>query len=148
MEKKLTDQQIKGIDLSMKALRKVFPFIKEWKLIKSWANYQTHIYIDVYIDYKVLSKVLNIDTSEYFKDRIRRGEEVTTGALLSPFDWGEPFSDEYDKNSETSYNFGRKIKEALTQSYDFIPEEMKTFWTLNKNEYQCVLSIDNFIYKS
>jgi len=148
MEKKLSDIQIKGIDLSVRALKKVFPFVTGWKLYKDWQKYETHLYIDLYIDYNKLNDLFKLGMSESFKTRLERGEEIQSSAILAPFSWGDYGTEEFDKMGNLSFSFGRKINDTLIQAYEYIPDEMKFYWSSSwGNKHETKPSIDSYIFQ-
>ncbi len=148
----ITEKQIRGIDLSVKATKKAFPFIKGWEFTPDWERYTTVIYINLYIDFIALGKFLNMEVREYWLDRYESGEEFVTGALLSPFDWGDYGTDNWDKIAEISHNLRQKINGTLTKAYEFIPDDMSIFYNVGSgalsSDYKPTISSDNFIYKS
>ena len=148
MERKLTDQQIKGVDLSVRALKKVYNFITGWKLSKGWEKYESHLYIDLYIDYNKLDDLFKLGISESFRTRLERGEEIQSSAILSPFSWGDYGTEEFEKMGDLSFSFGRKINDTLNQAYEYVPDEMKIYWrTGSGNKYESKLSIDSYFYQ-
>ena len=42
----------KGVDLSVKALKKVYPFILGWELSDTWYQYNTTLYIELIMDFE------------------------------------------------------------------------------------------------
>ena len=84
----VSEKQIRGIDLAVKATKKVFPFVTGWEFTPDWERYSTVIYINLFIDFIEVGKFLNMEVKEYHLDKIKSGEEFVTGAILTPFDWG------------------------------------------------------------
>jgi hypothetical protein len=148
MEKKLTEPQIKGIDLSVKALKKVFPFVTGWKLDDTWEKYETKIYLDLFIDYQELSKIVDLEIRPYFIDRIEGGEGYTSSAILAMFEWGNYGSEEWEKISGLSFEFNQKISKTLNQAYGFMPDEIKIYWKSSSSKHVVSLGIDDYIFKS
>jgi hypothetical protein len=148
----ISEKQIRGIDLSVKATKKVFPFIKGWEFTPDWERYSTVIYINLYIDFIVLGKFLNMEVRKYWLDNLESGEEFVTGALLTPFDWGDYGTGNWDKISDISHNLRLKINDTLSKAYEFIPDDMSIFYSFGSgrlsSESKPNISADNFIYKS
>lgn len=146
--KKLNDSQIRGIELSMKALKKIFPFIKSWELSNGWDKYETHIYINLHLSYVGIEKLFDLEMSKSFKRRIENGELIQTSSILAPFDWGDYGTEEFKKIGDLSYNFGRKINDTLNQAYEYVPDEMRIYWKASSgNKYESKLSIDSYFYQ-
>lgn len=147
-EKKISDNQIKGIDLSVKALRKIFPLIKGWEFTEGWEKYQAHTYINVYIDCSELSKLFDLEISDTFKLRLERDKLVHSHAILAPFDWGSYGTEEFEKMGDLSFEFGRKLNKTLYQAYEYIPEEMKIYWkSSNGFKYETKILIDGYFFR-
>jgi hypothetical protein len=148
----VSEKQIKGIDLAVRATKKVFPFIKGWEFTPDWEKYSTVIYINLYIDFIALGKFLNMEVREYWLERVESGEEIVSGALLSPFDWGDYGTDNWEKISDISHNLRLKINDTLSKAYQFIPDDMSVFYSFGtgslRSENKPQISADNFIYKS
>ena len=148
----ISEKQIKGIDLSVKATKKVFPFIKGWEFTPDWERYSTVVYINLYIDFIELGKFLNMEVREYWLERIESGEKFVTGALLTPFDWGDYGTDNWEKISDISHNLRLKINDTLSKAYQFIPDSMSIFYSVGsgalRDDYKPNISADNFIHKS
>jgi hypothetical protein len=148
MEIKLTDSQIRGIDLSVKALKKVFPFVTGWKLDDTWGNYETKIYLDLFIDYQELSKIVDLKIRPYFINKIESGEVHTSSAILGIFEWGDYQSEDWEKISQLSFDLSQKINSTLNQAYGFMPDEMKIYWNTSSSKHVSSLGIDEYIFKS
>jgi hypothetical protein len=148
MERKLTDSQIRGIDLSVKALKKVFPFVTGWKLDDTWEKYETKIYLDLFIDYKELSKIVDLEIRPYFIDRIESGEGYTSSAILTMFEWNAYQSEEWEKISQLSFDLHQKINSTLNQAYGFMPDEIKIYWKSSSSKHVSSLGVDEYIFKS
>ena len=61
-----TEKQIKGIDLAVRATKKVFPFIKGWEFTPDWEKYSTVIYINLIVDFVELGKTMDMEVKSYF----------------------------------------------------------------------------------
>ncbi len=125
----ISEKQIKGIDLSVRATKKVFPFVKGWEFTPDWEKYSTVIYVNLYIDFIELGKFLNMEVREYWLESIKSGEKFVTGALLTPFDWGDYGTDNWEKISDISHNLRLKINDTLSKAYQFIPDDMSIFYS-------------------
>jgi len=147
MGRTLSENQIKGIDLTVRVLKKVFPFVKGWKLDKTWEKYETNLYLDLDIDVTKLSEVINMEVREYYIKKLKTGESITSSAILTPFDWGDIGSEKWEEVGQSSHLLRMKINDTLRKAYDFLPDEMKVFWRSSFNTHPCVLSVDEFIFE-
>jgi hypothetical protein len=138
----------KGVDLSVKALKKVYPFILGWELSDTWYKYNTTLYIELLMDVEKLSEIFTWELSQYVTAKLERGEEVKSPATLAPFEWGEYGSEEFEMKSETSHKLGRDIRKALNQAYDFLPDGYKKTWETSFGKSQTELAVDYYIFKS
>jgi hypothetical protein len=138
----------KGVDLSVKALKKVYPFILGWELSDTWYKYNTTLYIELLMDVEKLSEIFTWELSQYVTSKLERGEEVKSPATLAPFEWGEYGSEEFETKSEISHKLGRDIRKALNQAYDFLPDGYKQTWETSFGKSQTELAVDYYIFKS
>ena len=147
-DRKLSDSQIKGIDLSVRAIKKVYPFLMGWKLSEGWEKYETNTYIDIYINSVELGKLFDMEVTPYFKQRIIDGEKISSAAILAPFNWGYYGTDEFNEIGEMSSKLNRNINDSLKKSYGYIPDEMKIYWsTTYGGKYVSNPKIDYFIFE-
>ena len=137
----------KGVDLSVKALKKVYPFILGWQLSDTWYKYNTVLYIELILDVEKLSEMFDMKRSQYFDSRIERGEEVKTPALLAPFEWGDYGTDEFEKIASVSHDLGREVRKALNQAYDFLPDGYKKTWETSFGKSQSEIGVDYYIFQ-
>lgn len=138
----------KGIDISVRTAKKLYPFIVGWELSETWEKYKTVLYIELIIDFKKLHERFDWGVSGYFTSRLGRGEEVRTPALLAPFEWGDYGTEEFEKKSELSHSLGRDIRKTLNQAYDFIPDEYKMTWETSFGKSQSEIGVDYYIFRS
>jgi hypothetical protein len=146
MEKTLTKEQVKGVDLIVKTIKKVYPFVKEWKLTDNWAKYSTTLYLDLVIDLTKFSQYLNKEIEPYYLKKLENGETVRSAALMAAFDWGMSGTEEWEETGKMSGELTKKIKNDLNQAYEYIPDGMKMTWdaTLTTN-IPVGIGIDYFI---
>jgi len=148
MESKISEKQIKGIDLAVRATKKVFPFIKGWEFTSTWENYKTVIYINLIVDFVELGKTMDMEVKSYFFYKFKIYGEFTTSAILAPFEWGEYESKQWQDMSQASSSLGQKIRGSLKQSYEFIPDEMSIFNNVSSSNFKPSLVAEDFIQKT
>jgi len=116
----LTDKQIKGIDLAVKAVRKKYPFITEWGEYDEWKNYQVNIYVDIKIDPQLLA--------DYVKGEVSNDIPRKIYYLQDLLEWETYNWDELKELQE-------KIEEDLEMAYEYLPDEYKVDYELIVNKY-------------
>jgi len=143
-----SEKQIKGIDLAVRATKKVFPFIKGWEFTPTWENYKTVIYINLIVDFVELGKTMDMEVKSYFFYKFKIYGEFTTSAILAPFEWGEYESKQWQDMSEASSSLGQKIRGSLKQSYEFIPDEMSIFNNVSSSTFKPSLVAEDYIQRT
>ena len=134
-----TDKQIRGLDLVFKVVKKKFPFIIGWEFSEGYEKYDCTLYLDIKIDVQKLGEYVGMEpTKEYGIKKF--------GALLSPFDWGNYKTDEWEEISQKSYQLVVQIKSFINENYNILPDEFKMYYDLGHlNKYIVNLSIDNYL---
>lgn len=144
----LTDKQIRGIDLVVKSISKKYPFILGWEFTETWKKYHYHLYINLYVDWKLISEFYNQPLRDYY---INHFEDVSNGAsLFSYLDFDKSVTTQ-DSFFEKGYNEGMKIKSLMGNLYNGLPEEFQVFFihegVLGNDKHVAVLTVDEFIQK-
>jgi len=145
--KELPDNQRKGIEVVVKAAKKVYPFIIDWQLTDTWEKYETTLYIDLFLDVEKLAEQVDLKRAGYFFSRLERGEEVKSAALFAPFEWGDYGSEEFEKISQQSFDLATQISKTMNQAYDFLPDDLKRFWQTLSGKHECRIKVDYFIFR-
>lgn len=117
----LTKEQIRGIQLSLKACSKEFPFIKGFFLEKDNVNYKTVLFIVVLVDYELVSKFYNREI--HYRGYLRNTDTYNTVGI--PFVWGEPSTEEYKFNLDFWSNEKNKVQNLLDLFINALPEKYK-----------------------
>jgi len=133
-----TDKQKRGIDLVFKVAKKKFPFIVGWEFSDNYEKYDCTLYLDMKIDVQKLGEYIGMVPNEYSTKKF--------GALLSPFDWGDFKSVNWDEIASKSYNLVVQMKSFINENYDILPEEFKIYYDLgHQSKYVVNLSIDYYL---
>lgn len=144
-----TDKQLKGITILIKASAKSYPFIKGWKFIDKYEKYNAHLYIILIIDAEILSEEVGLDIKPYYTEKLEKGERIEFDAIFLFFEWGDYGTKEWEEMAKKSYNFGSKIKESITNSYSYLPEDMKIYYSgdtsFGGHKYPVSLIVDGYI---
>ena len=147
----MTDKEKKGIDLTVKSLRKQYPFVKGWVLneLKDDGDSYIMIFIDLYIDIEEYLKNFDLYPSSFIQ-RYPDKKGISSGALWY---WGseEPngqyvgSNDEaYSKYGETSKQINQHIREILNDRYEQLPEEYQVRFHNDIMGYETPASLVNF----
>lgn len=123
----LTDKQKKGIDLSVKSLRKKFPFVKGWEPDNDNEVYLMSFFINLFIDFFEMSEFYGKETRRFWVDMYNKygAEEMVSHSLVSfiETDDDKPIYD--TPLSEEMYKQSDKIQNQLNTTYDMLPNEYK-----------------------
>jgi hypothetical protein len=116
----LTDKQIKGIDLAVKAVRKKYPFITEWGEYDKWEDYSVRLYVNLKVDPQLLA--------DYVKGEVSNDIPRNIFYLQDLLEWETYNWDELKELQE-------KIEEDLEMAYEYLPDEYKVDYELIVNKY-------------
>jgi hypothetical protein len=116
----LTDKQIKGIDLAVKAVRKKYPFITEWGEYDKWEDYSVRLYVNLKVDPQLLA--------DYVKGEVSNDIPRNIFYLQDLLEWETYDWDELKELQE-------KIEEDLEMAYEYLPNEYKVDYELIVNKY-------------
>jgi len=70
--------------VTVKALKREFPFIKDVRLDEEKINKYGLIFVDIYIDPYEMAKIYNLTPSESIISSIMRGEDYFNGPVVTP----------------------------------------------------------------
>jgi len=116
----LTDKQIRGIDLSIRALKKKYPFITGWGEYEKWKDYNVTLFVDIQIDPQLLA--------DYVKGKVSNDLPNKIYFLQDLLEWETYDWDELKELQE-------KIEEDLEMAYEYLPNEYKVDYELIVNKY-------------
>jgi hypothetical protein len=147
----LTEKQIRGIDLVVKSASKKYPFIFGWEFYPDWEKYHAQLYIDLYVDWNLISQYYNIPLRPFYAERPEIVLDSTT-SLFAYLSFDHSFGDEVNRNEHflTGYNHGVQIKNLLTTLYQALPEEYQLYYThrhsvVGEIKNLCTLSVSDYI---
>ena len=70
-----------------------------------------------------------------------------SGAILTPFDWGDYKSDEWEEIAEKSFKMSVQIRDFLNENYEMLPEDYKIYYDLGHPYlYITKLAIDYYLF--
>jgi hypothetical protein len=149
-----TEYQIRGVNLAVKATKKMYPFIKGWRFADNYQKYDAHLYIDIIVDFEELYDFYGVKLKDYFiKKKIENPKDLKTSALFSFGDWGEHNSEDYKKMADESYNKGMELKNTISNAYTYIPEDMVINYSIElfsgrKDNVPVILTVSDFVQQS
>lgn len=138
----LTPNEIKGVDLCVKGLKKKYTFITGWDTVEDYTKYNNVLFITITVDYYKLSDYYGLNIRENMKWYMDKKDPEWWGndfySLLSYMDIPE--------GSELSYEIRAQMNERLNLLYEALPEELQRTWVSEYGEkiYPINLSIQSF----
>jgi len=144
-EKELTPNEIRGVDLIVKSLKKKYKFIQGWEPVDDYTKYPNTLFIHLLIDYDMVS--------DYFGIRIRPSIKLQLNDK-DPEWWGrEIYSLTAFLEEPEGYNAGYDIKKQMNRLietlYKQLPPQLQRTYPydyLNKTEQiPVVLMIHGFV---
>ena len=117
----ITETQIKGIKLCIKAVSKSFPFVKGFIFDKENENYQHAWFLYILIDTE--------EVGTFYDDPIRSDSYKTAKVPYSTFgisfDWGKQSTPEWDSAFEKWNERKDSLVNLFRSAYNFLPEQYK-----------------------
>jgi hypothetical protein len=122
-----TSIKYRGLDLSVKSVKKEYPFIKDWKLNENYLNYKNVLFLDFEIDWIKLSEYSGYPVNHTYLKRI-----ISTSSLgifynlkeENPIDVGVA----EDEKFEYFYGLKMSINDMLQRMYKSLPDKMVIKW--------------------
>ena len=151
-----TDKQIKGIDLCVKAVAKKYKFIKGWQLTENYEQYNSILYINMFVDWLEVADELDVKVNpfylNYYED-YKKFRSSSLGGHMLPKEIDSIFdlTDEYrNELHNKSFNMYMSITRKLNSFYRELPNNMQIFYNtdssiMGDNNTLVELSVDNFI---
>ena len=140
----LTEKQRRGIDLVVKSASKKYPFILGWELFPDWQKYDAHLYLDLYVDWNLISQYYNEPINPYY---VEYPEAIDKTSSLFTYLGSE--NNDRDEHIQTGYNHGVKVRNLFTTLYQALPEEYQLFYThhggLGDVKSLCSLTVNDYL---
>lgn len=119
-----TPKQIRGVDLAVKSLSKIYPFIKGWRFDSQYEKWITSLYIDLFVDWKEYGKFYNLEFDEFYLKRYDSiADKLISSAPSAFFNPFERSTEGYDQFLDQSYERMKELKVKLLGLYEMLPEE-------------------------
>ena len=140
-EKELTPNEIRGVDLIVKSLKKKYNFIKGWEPVDDYTKYDNTLFIGLTIDSE--------KTSDYYGFRIR----PTIKRFLDEKDdywYGRSISNptvylDFPDNNDDGYQSKVRMNEMANTLYKQLPEKLQRTYISGEYEHLVNLNIFEFI---
>jgi len=146
LQPELTTNEIRGIDLIVKALKKRYDFITGWEPVDDYRKYHNTLFIAIKMD---MEKV-----SDYFGFRIR----PTIKKLMldkDPYWYGRDISNptlflDLPEGNEDGYKVRVQMKELASHLYQQLPEQLQRtyiyqFYGTEPENVPVALNINEFL---
>lgn len=155
-----TKSQVKGVDMCVRAAAKKYKFIKGWRLDDRFKEYNTFLYIDLFVDWFEISEYMDLKINPFYLNYYKNHEDFKAGALgshmllknmESVFDLTD---DARQKISDDSFKLNRQIYNTLNAFYKQLPETHQIFYKVGidtpfEDKELVDLSVDEYVqYKS
>ncbi len=133
----MTDKEKKGIDLTVKSLRKQYPFVKGWYMVDGSYTYVFHIslLVDPIEAINFIAEKYNVEIypSDILLGLIKRRPEDYDSTVLMLYSSvegeGGKMIHSYDDAWDSLFNITYKLKEdmndRLSDSYSLLPDDYK-----------------------
>lgn len=135
----MSEIQVKGVNLVIKAIMKRYEFIKGWEPYQHHENYENILFIDIIMDYQEFA-----DNYKYYFRRLKYTQVISYGIV--------PYVERSEGVTDSDLeNHVKKIREDIEESinilYKSLPDEFKVFWRLEGSEKDIVrqISVTNYI---
>ena len=144
-EKELTPNEIRGIDLIVKSLKKKYNFIQGWEPDDEYMKYDNTLFIHLLVDYDMVS--------DYFGMRIRPSIKTLLN-LKDPEWWGKEiysltaFLDE-PEGYTGGYDTKTRMRDLSEHLYQQLPPQLQRTYIFEsvrgEEEIPVVLKIHGFV---
>jgi hypothetical protein len=117
-----TKEQIKGLSLTVKGMSKKYKFVKNWEFSHDFEQYNSILYLNIYIDVDILSEFVGIEVDDYYRDRILKHPDYAEyHRLFGPL--------KYDyQNKEIAEKSSQMKEDMITymnNTYSMFPENLR-----------------------
>jgi predicted GIY-YIG superfamily endonuclease len=117
-ESKNLEKEKKGIDLTIKMLKKSYPYIIGWKYSEEHPESPVYINIDIICDIKKTKEFYNSDLKWYYKKNPENIKEDDYAYPFTILEIGEKMT------SEEKFEEHRKFRKQLNEIYEMLPENL------------------------
>ena len=129
----MSEIQVKGVNLVIKALMKRYDFIKGWELTDVHENYDNILFINIIMDYQEFA-----DNHKYYFERLYYSKIKSYG-IVPYIERTKGVTDNELKNEVMQVR--QDIEDSINIFYDSLPDEYKFFWRLEGTEKDIIRKI-------
>ena len=135
----MSEIQVKGVNLVMKALMKRYEFIKGWEPYPQHENYENILFIEIIMDYQEFA-----DNYKYYFHRLKYSQVKSYGIV--PYIEREQGVTDSDLENHVK-QIREDIEESINILYQSLPDEYKYFWRLEGSERNIVrlINVANYV---
>ena len=135
----MSEIQVRGVNLVMKAIMKRYDFIKGWKPDQNHENYENILFIEIIMDYQEFA-----DNHKYYFRRLKY-VQVKSYGIVPYVERSEGVTDSDLENNVKKIR--QDIEDSINILYQSLPDEYKFFWRLEGLEKDVVrkIMISNYI---
>lgn len=148
----ITEKQLRGIDLTIKAVSKKFPFVQGWEFAKDYQNYNSTLFINLIVDFEKVGEFYGYEMIPYYAKKISTDPDLFISSFFGSF-----FQEGYKYDSPEYHEYihrwwlkAQDVKEYLDHMYKTLPEDFQIFWSSERfPEYKhpIGLNLENFKQK-
>jgi hypothetical protein len=136
---KITEDQRKGLELTVNAAKKTYPFLLGWELTSDYDNFIASLYLDFFVDFFKIAEILNLEVDEYY---VKYPDRIYSSTMT-------PFFKNNQETREIVRLYEKDFIGKLNDLYSFLPEKYKMFWYVKVTDkfHETVVSLkpNNFI---
>jgi len=135
---KLSEDEVRGVTLVVKALSNKFKFIDGWQLNEHSDRYDVVLFIDLIVNPQKFIKYYNLSEDIIDKRLYEKFKETTLFNLTNfALPWGDEEAKKFwDEKFDFFYEEKKIMDKKLDDFYEMIPETMQ-----KKNKYNLPISI-------
>lgn len=143
-----TKKQLRGIDITISAARKTYPYIKGWEFSNGYEKYETTLYIILLVEIDKIEKVFNTKITNYHEKEIKLNPDKIYSTPTSMLEDNTIFgSDEWDEKITKSVEYSMELKKFVAKLYENLPEEYKIYYSSNlypEHMHETSLGVDGY----
>lgn len=140
-EKELTPNEIRGIDLIVKALKKKYNFITEWNVEDDYMEYNNTLFINLSIDGEKVSDYYGFRIRPTIKKLMEDRESEWYGRSIS----NPTVYLDLPEGNDDGYQSKKHMNEMANTLYKQLPQKLQRRYISGDYEHLTTINILNFI---
>lgn len=134
----LTPNQVKGIDMVIKAIGKKYPYVVGWEKSEVFDKYQSQMFINLIVDMTKFAKYYNSPIKSYWADDLIEGRYDSLGGAF--------YLENYYEIRDEAYEVKKKIEKRIQEMYNYLPKDFQVFVKWSGDSF--IISDTEGYYKS